>query len=27
VNQSKVIAADVRASNGIIHAVNGVLIP
>ncbi len=27
VNKSKVVAADVRASNGIIHAVNRVLIP
>ena len=27
VNKSKVVTADVRASNGIIHAVNRVLIP
>jgi uncharacterized surface protein with fasciclin (FAS1) repeats len=27
VNKSKVVAADVRTSNGIIHAVNRVLIP
>ena len=27
VNRSKVVTADVRASNGIIHAVNRVLIP
>jgi uncharacterized surface protein with fasciclin (FAS1) repeats len=27
VNQAKVVAADVRASNGIIHAINRVLIP
>ena len=27
VNRSKVVTADVRASNGVIHAINRVLIP
>jgi uncharacterized surface protein with fasciclin (FAS1) repeats len=27
VNKSKLVTADVRASNGIIHAINRVLIP